>query len=357
MRHAWRAVGLLAAAFLCAAVPVCKIPVFRYALERWPSSPYVALVFHRGPLDEASAKVLDGLRNSPANITFEKVDVDGSMDPTVRKVWETQKSNPLPWVTVLLPSADETPVWAGKLEAEPLGVLVDSPARREIVKRIMSAESAVWLLIESGEKERDEAAAAMLSAELSRLEKTIELPVLGEDDPPLRSSLPLKLAFSVLRISRTDPAERAFADLLLRGYKGPPSAIVVPVVGRARAVWALAGEALKPESVADLAEFVTGSCSCEVKELNPGFDLLVSADWDALLELGAAPEEPPPLAIPAPVLPPPRPAPAAEPPPPARREAPPAEPSRTWMWIGLFGAAGFVLIAGLNLRSAFRRSP
>ena len=356
MRCGGRAAGVAALLLLCAAAPgrVCKIPVFRYALERWASAPYVALVFHKGPLDDVSAKILDEARGSSANLVVEKVDIDGRMDPNVRKVWEARKADPLPWVALLHPGVDDAATWTGRLEAESFRGVLDSPARKEVVRRIMSAESAVWLLIESGEKAKDDAAAAMLAAELPKLEKSIELPILGEDDPPLRSKLPLKLAFSMLRVARTDPAEGVFVEILLRGYKGPTGPMIVPVIGRARAVWALAGEALKAESVADLAEFVTGSCSCEVKELNPGFDLLVSADWEALLELGG-PAEPPPLAIPAPVLPPPRPV-EPEPLPPAKEEFPEPQ-NRLWLWVGLFGAAAAVLVTGLNVRNAFRRAP
>lgn len=350
-RAAWAgAVCLLVAA---APAPVCKIPVFRYALERWATSPYVALVFHKGPIDDASAKILDEARRSPANVAVEKVDVGGAMDPNVRKIWEGRKDDPLPWVALLHPGVEDAPTWTGRLEAESFRALLDSPARKEVVRRILSADSAVWLLIESGEKDKDEAAAAMLGAELPRLEKTLELPTLGEDDPPLRSRIPLKLAFSTLRLSRSDPVERIFVEILLRGYKGPTGPVVVPVIGRARAVWALAGDALKAESVADLAEFVTGSCSCEVKELNPGFDILVSADWEALLELGG-PAEPPPLEIPAPVLPPPRP---KEPAPAPKEEEKDAPFGRVWLWAGLLGALAAVLVTGLNVRNAFRRAP
>jgi hypothetical protein len=127
--------------------------------------------------------------------------------------------------------------------------------------------------------------------------------------------------------------------------------VVVPVIGRGRAVGALAGDALKADAVADLAEFVTGSCSCEVKELNPGFDLLVSADWEALLDLGGPAE--PPLQIPAPVLPPPRPR-EPEPAPLPKEESPPPLP-RIWLWTGFLGAVAMVLITGWNVRNAFRK--
>jgi hypothetical protein len=351
MRRPMRASGLALFLAVVAAAPgrVCNIPVFRYALERWPSEPYIALVFHRGPLDPESEKLLLEVRRTAANLAVEKVEVDGTMDPTVRKVWESQKDQPLPWVSVLYPNSDPVPAWSGRLEASSFRALADSPARKEMVKRIMSGESAVWLLVESGDRPTDDAAAAMLAAELPRLEKTLKIPELGEDDPPLRSSLPLRVKFSILRLSRADEAERVFLATLLRGYKEPKGAVVIPVIGRARAVWALAGEAVKGESVADLAEFVTGACSCEVKELNPGMDLLVTADWEALLDLGGPAAEPAPLSIPAPVLPPPR---APEPPAPVPAEPP---PGRAWLWVGLAGAAAAVLVTGLNVLNAFRR--
>ena len=36
---------------------------------------------------------------------------------------------------------------------------------------------------------------------------------------------------------------------------------------------------------------MVGACSCEIKELNPGFDLLLAADWDVLLFKEAPPAE------------------------------------------------------------------
>src|SRR5262249_34009543 len=39
---------------------------------------------------------------------------------------------------------------------------------------------------------------------------------------------------------------------------------------------------LTAETLTDAAVFLTGRCSCQVKRLNPGVDLLVSADWDSI---------------------------------------------------------------------------
>ncbi|PIW14960.1 MAG: hypothetical protein COW34_07135, partial [Armatimonadetes bacterium CG17_big_fil_post_rev_8_21_14_2_50_66_6] len=61
----WRKalVGLALLSLLLGGRPVsaCSVPVFQYALERWPADPYEVVVFHRGPLseqDQATAKWL-----------------------------------------------------------------------------------------------------------------------------------------------------------------------------------------------------------------------------------------------------------------------------------------------------------
>ena len=46
----------------------------------------------------------------------------------------------------------------------------------------------------------------------------------------------------------------------------------------------LPGEKLTDEFIEDGTMVLLGSCSCEVKHLNPGWDLLVRVDWDAELE-------------------------------------------------------------------------
>ena len=42
-----------------ALAPTCNIPVFRYALERWPADSYEVILFHRGPLTAAEQALAD----------------------------------------------------------------------------------------------------------------------------------------------------------------------------------------------------------------------------------------------------------------------------------------------------------
>jgi hypothetical protein len=53
----------------------------------------------------------------------------------------------------------------------------------------------------------------------------------------------------------------------------------------------LIGAGITPDNIHESAAFLVGACSCEVKDLNPGFDLLLTANWDVLLFQEAPPPE------------------------------------------------------------------
>ena len=61
----------------------CSIPVFRYALERWPPDRYGVAVFHRGRLAQADQAVADRLKQraldetAPCNMIVRLVDLQG----------------------------------------------------------------------------------------------------------------------------------------------------------------------------------------------------------------------------------------------------------------------------------------
>jgi hypothetical protein len=65
--------------------------------------------------------------------------------------------------------------------------------------------------------------------------------------------------------------------------------MVFPVFGRGRALLPLVGAGITARNIHDSAAFLVGACSCEVKELNPGFDLLLAANWEGLLTQDGAP--------------------------------------------------------------------
>ena len=94
------------------------------------------------------------------------------------------------------------------------------------------------------------------------------------------------MKFSVLQVNASDSKE-AFLTELLKGFEpdaidaGEP--VVVPVFGRGRALEVIPAQLLDAGLIEDLTLFLCGACSCQVKERNPGFDLLTNTNWDAAL--------------------------------------------------------------------------
>jgi len=309
----WTALLLVAAG--AATAWACSVPVFRYALERWRVDPYEVYVFHRGPLSDAQAKAVEALRAAESAeqgdgvVSLTVVDVASEPDADVAKVWQAHASEPLPRVVARFPEAFGIPIdaWAGPLGAESVAALLDSPARRQVARRLLENDSAVFVLLESGDRGADDAAARLLETELARLQETLELPAPpgGVWDDPVYDSQgapSLKIALSVVRVARTDPAERAFIEMLLGiepDLKTIREPMVFPLFGRGRALCALAGKGIEKRNIEEVCSFLAGPCSCIVKYENPGVDMLMRVDWDAALagEASAIPEvRPPPLA-------------------------------------------------------------
>lgn len=274
-------IRFLAVALLLVPAPerTCNIPVFRYALEHWPAAAYDVVAVHRGTLTGAQAAALNVLRQSGANLEVDRVDLDQPVPARRKQLLEKLKPD-VPCLLALYPGS-ETPAWIGPFNPEAAAGLVESPARRETARLLLEGRSGVWIVLESGDKAQDDAAAALLEKELRRLEESLKLPPLRPDDPPLRSEVPVKIAFSILRVSRTDHAELQFVTTLLNSDTGLKGPVTFPVFGRGRALWAMAGEGLNASHIAEAAGFLAGACSCEAKEYNPGFDLLFTADWEA----------------------------------------------------------------------------
>lgn len=288
----------------CAVACACNVPVFRFALERWRADAYRAVVFHRGPLTDAEREMIRPLEEQQdrqlANLTVRTVDVNeleaaASEQAIADREFLSHLSNPqFPCLVIQYPAhlRIPKPVWMGPLEREAIARLADSPVRQELVRRLAEGQTAVWLLLESGDSVKDGAAAELLNEELKNLEQTLELPELtASPDDALAVQLPLEVKFSVLRVPRSD-AEQAIVAMLVGSEPDLAErldAMVFPVFGRGRALLPLIGAGITAKNIQDAAGFLAGPCSCEVKEQNPGFDLLLAADWDILLSPNGVP--------------------------------------------------------------------
>lgn len=271
----------------------CNVPVFRYALEHWRPDAFQGVLFHRGPLTAAEQQRLsdlqDGSANAVANLAIRTVDLDGAVDAVDRDLLSVGHETELPRLVVRYPATlrVERPVWSGRFDDPELAGLLDSPVRQEILRRLTTGQTAVWVLIDSGDTAQDEPAAATLAAELDHLKQTLKLPELTDSpEDAIQDGPALRVGFSLLRVRRDDPSETALVAMLL-GCEPDLSTlnepIVFPMFGRSRAMLPLVGAGISQENIRGSAKFLAGACSCQVKELNPGFDLLIKADWNRLL--------------------------------------------------------------------------
>ncbi|MBI3830060.1 MAG: hypothetical protein HY291_11115 [Planctomycetes bacterium] len=296
--------------FGCGPAQACNVPVYRYALERWDPDVYTAYVFHKGALTGAAAACAENLEartrddKAPLNLVVQRVDLAGKPDEEALKAWQDAGSPETPWLLVRFPARAnfEKPAWSAPLNQPNVEALVDSPARRETARRILKGDTAVWLFLESGTKAKDDELFKMLQGQCEQLTKDLKLPPPDENAPDEgpKPNPNLKVGFSCLRIAPNDPRE-TFLIAVLRALEaaspagakeagkaepkaGAQAPLAAPVFGQGRLLFLLTGENVKKDGIEDAGTFLTGACSCVVKEQNPGVDLLVSADWHNLLD-------------------------------------------------------------------------
>lgn len=301
----------LALLLLGAPLFACQVPVFRYALERWGADKYQIYVLHTGPLSDEAKQALEVLKDAtktqtgrPGLIEVKTRDLDqpanSSFDSNLAK-WSQSNpphnhagKNELPRMLVFYPRANDVdrqePMFHAELSEPNVSGLLDSPVRKELRKRLARGDSAVWIFVRSGKKQEDSEALDRLKQQLAADTKWLELPTPEElevDASVLEETkIPLQIGFSVLEVSRDDPQERFLIESLLHSEDDLVSfdqPLAFPVFGQGRVLYCLVGKGISAETVRTASSFMAGPCSCQVKNQNPGFDLLLRADWKEAL--------------------------------------------------------------------------
>lgn len=292
MKYAIALVGLL----LCLpqAAPACTIPVFRYALEKWDLSPAEVFVFHDGLISKDLDDVLARFGGSPNKLNLEitRVDLNGKVAPKLMKLWQREgKKDQGPWMILRYPGMDpEDPsAFVGPCTKANLESIADSPLRQAILAHLARGTTTVWVQVTSDDRKADETIHAMLKKELASLEKRIKLPVQSDTGPKIQLPLPLKASFAHLVLDRNKKEEAGFLSLLLGteerlpAMKGP---MVFPFFGRGRVLGSLcaAKKEISEEQIFEVTKFLCRECSCQIKDLNPGIDMVMSADWRVMFD-------------------------------------------------------------------------
>ncbi len=275
----------------------CQIPVFRYALERWVPDPYQVLVFHQGALTKEQQGLVGRLEaaagdaKDPVNIQVHVVDMEkpgAEYEKAVAAV-KSKGVEKFPYVEIRYPVGTQTSgkAWTGELTKETVTGIIDSPVRREIVKRLLGGQSAVWVFLPYGNKEEDDKAEAELKRSLEKLAGELKLPTLEdlrkEEEFIENSKIDLKIKFSVIKVDRKNKLEAFFVSSLLNAEDGiaeEKKPVAIPVYGRGRCHFALAGGGITYEVIGEMCQFLVGPCSCTVKRENPGADLVFAVNWN-----------------------------------------------------------------------------
>ncbi len=294
MKHSLDSHPLWILAFLAAAwtgVPpadACNVPVFRYALERWEPDVYRVTVYHQDPIDREALDLLqhDAVeRGLTANFSVQIIEMKtggGKPDTVSNGIRE------LPWVEIAYPpnASVQGVAWDGPFNRANVLKILRSPVRSAIAKMLSDGDAAVWVLLKSGNRQKDGKAAETLRHGLEHASAELKIPETGVDavGNPIQVSdfKNYTVHFKMLEAARKDPEETVLVNLLLGmesdlEYTDEPMAF--PVFGRGRVLYALVGNGIQEKTIFAACRSVIGWCSCEIKALNPGTDLLISADW------------------------------------------------------------------------------
>ncbi len=275
LRRGARLLAFTAVLLVASLAHACSVPVFRYALDRWPAD-----AFHLdAPVAALRAEPIAGdLRGDDGvRLNIEALPRADAASPEARLIFPAE-------------AGEAAELWKGELDAAAYRAIANSPARSEIARRVLAGESAIWVLVESGDRDADSALASLISERIAFIEKTGQLPLIRPDDPSSQIGPGPKLGikFSLLRIARSDERERMMIAMLA-GPDGlathpPERPFAALVFGRGRVLGAWTQEKITAELADQAGIFLLSACSCEAKRLNPGWDLLMRVNWDSELE-------------------------------------------------------------------------
>jgi hypothetical protein len=289
-------VCLVAAA---AAVPAaaCNTPVHRFALYNWESSPYWVVHLHAGAAGAGAAAIERRLaalaEEAPApNVAFVSVGVDNAEQleaapPFVREARERHREEPLPIDLVF--NSHGVEIFAGRLSEKDVDGLVDSPARRRLLEQLSASDHALLLFVPGLSGEENARARAEVEKTRALAEKEIgrragDLGDAPAPDAAATGGVPAaargRVEFFELAASESDlwllRQLHAVEPLEPEEKDGP---LVFGIYGRARALEPYIGDGIAAENLLEMVMFMNGPCSCEVKGLNPGVDLVARWDW------------------------------------------------------------------------------
>lgn len=281
----------------------CDTPVYRYAMYNWPPHPYQVVYLYRDEIPADDKPVHQALlaaeddAGQPANLRLMLANLDdpealADLPAPQQAALEQFAQAGLPRYVVFSPPSVDAPaglpVYTGSLSAADVAALLDSPARQRILKALGEARHGVLLVLAGSDAEQNQAAvdtARQVAAD-AQAGKIQPFTAPGSpllDPPDEAPAEPDSVSLAVVTVGRDDPAEAWLVRMLLavesdlHEFDEP---MVFAIFGRGRVAPPYIGRGITADNVAEVVSFLTGSCSCEVKEQVPGNDLLLACNWD-----------------------------------------------------------------------------
>jgi hypothetical protein len=260
-------------------------------MERWEQDYYDALIIYDGRLTSEEEDIMKSIQgaiyhNVALNLSIQKIDI-ASEKRTVKQLLGKDIPEQLPALLLWYPRqmGHAPPFWTGRLSRAVTQQVIQSPKQKEIGNHLLRGAPVVWVMIKSGDSKKDDEAVRILEHEL----QTARADIL--DDPVFQPHLghitDKSDLFPMTVISKSDiPGEQFLQSMILHFYSGLEEIgepVVIPVFGRGRALGVLAGDEIESQNIQDVIAFLLNPCSCLIKIANPGFDLLMRADWNTLL--------------------------------------------------------------------------
>jgi hypothetical protein len=311
-RLTWMVMFLLAVAgaqLVSSFAAACDTPVYRFSMysRRWAPWSYVAFYLYPGQEAAADAEANEKLKKWIAekqehtNLLFQAVNAAEAaslqqLPSCVRRAWQSRKDKSQSLHVVVSPTATQPAaqeVFAGRLQAADVASLVDSPARREMASSL--AQGHLVLILLKGKQADQNAAAEKTIREVMESINTgkidLERSIQPESLLPARPAASAggekvrRLKAALLTVSRADPRETWLVRMLQRvdadldPLSDQPMAFWI--YGRGRALSPTVGQGITQEHLLEDVQLLVGPCTCEIKEQNPGADLLTTTDWEA----------------------------------------------------------------------------
>ncbi len=257
----------------------CDTPVYQYARENWTLDTYDVIAFlppHPTAETRAALGLLDKAR-AGTNFVLHRATVGPGMPPPLRKIWRQLAQKP-PALAALYPprTVKKRLFWSAPLSKTAVTALLKSPVRTQLFTMLNDNHvAAVWLFLPGNNRKKNRAARKKLETLLKEMAKRA-----GEfmADPNT------VITFPIVDVPPREAKEAFLRAMLLHSesdlmqYAGEPKAF--PVFGKGRLLYSLVGKGINRDTVSQTCGFVVGACSCEIKAMNPGVDLLLEGQWD-----------------------------------------------------------------------------